>query len=384
MVLIRTNQKIELIMDVASTVAKDKRVEIAIHHWAPRFVSSGVPLTDFEEVTAGISRWDDWCTAWSARAAIHEALGRQALAEGFKLSAGEHLNRAAMLYHFGKFMFVHDLDQMKRAHRKVIECRGLALPLLPFPGERVEIPYLGKTLAGTLRKPAGGEEGMRPSVARPPVVVMCMGLDSTKEEMDVYEGIFLARGMATLAFDGPGQGEAEYDIPIRGDYEVAVKAVVDYIGTRPDLDAKRVGLWGVSLGGYYAARAAAFEKRAQACISLSGPYNWVETFDGRNELSREAFRVRSHSKTMEAAREVAKTLTLEGVAKRITCPIYVVGGELDNLTPPHNAQRIASEVSGPCELLIVKGGNHVANNRRYMFQTQTADWMAQRLGLPKR
>jgi 2,6-dihydroxypseudooxynicotine hydrolase len=357
-------------------VARDKRIEIAIHHWAPRFVSSGVPLTDFEEVTARLTRWDEWCSAWSARAAIHEGLGRQALAEGYRLSAGEHLTRAAILYHFGKFMFVHDLPQMKRAHEKVIECRALALPHIVPPGERVEMPYLGKVLAGILRKPAGA--------ARPPVVVMCVGLDSTKEEMDVYEGIFLARGMATLSFDGPGQGEAEYDIPIRGDYEVAVKAVVDYIETRPDLDAARVGLWGVSLGGYYAARAAAFEKRAKACVSLSGPYNWVETFDGRNELSREAFRVRSHAKSMEAAREVARTLTLEGVARRITCPIFVVGGELDNLTPPHNAKRIAAEVKGPCELLIVKGGNHVANNRRYMFQTQTADWMVQQLGLPKR
>jgi 2,6-dihydroxypseudooxynicotine hydrolase len=362
-------------MNIANTVAKDKRVEIAIHHWAPRFVSSGVALTDFEEVTAGISLWDEWCVAWSARAAIHEELGRKALAEGFRLSAGEHLMRAAICYHFGKFMFVHDLDQMKRAHRKVIECRELALPYLPFPGHRVEIAYQGRHLAGTLRKPRGG--------GRHPVVVMCVGLDSTKEEMDVYENIFLSRGMATLSFDGPGQGEAEYDIPIRGDYEVAVKAVVDYIETCADLDSARVGLWGVSLGGYYSARASAFEKRVRACISLSGPYNWVETFDGRNELSREAFRVRSHSKTMEQAREVARTLTLEGVAKNIACPIYVVGGELDNLTPPHNAKRIASEVSGPCELLIVKGGNHVANNRRYLFQTQTADWMAQQLGVPK-
>jgi 2,6-dihydroxypseudooxynicotine hydrolase len=362
-------------MDSAAKPAKDKRVEIAIHHWAPRFVSSGVPLTDFEEVTASLSRWDDWCAAWSARAAIHEDIGRKALADGFKHSAGEHLTRAAVLYHFGKFMFVHDIPQMKRAHAKVIECRGLALPLLPFPGERVEMPYEGKRLAGILRKPAGG--------GRAPVVVMCVGLDSTKEEMDVYETIFLSRGMATLCFDGPGQGEAEYDIPIRGDYEVAVKAVVDYIGTRKDLDAGRVGLWGVSLGGYYSARAAAFEKRLKACISLSGPYNWVETFDGRNELSREAFRVRSHCKTMDEAREKAKTLTLEGVAKNINCPIFVVGGEFDGLTPPHNAKRIAAEVSGPCELLIVKGGNHVANNRRYMFQTQTADWMAQKLGLAK-
>jgi dipeptidyl aminopeptidase/acylaminoacyl peptidase len=363
-------------MDSAPKPAKDKRVEIAIHHWAPRFVSSGVPLTDFEEVTDGITRWDEWCAAWSARAAVHEGIGREALAAGHRLSAGEHLTRAAICYHFGKFMFVHDLAQMKRAHRKVVECRELALQHLRFPGERVEIPYEGRRLAGTLRKPAAD--------GRHPVVVMCVGLDSTKEEMDVYEGIFLARGMATLAFDGPGQGEAEYDIPIRGDYEVAVRAVVDYVESRADLDGKRVGLWGVSLGGYYSARAAAFEKRVKACISLSGPYNWVETFDGRNELSREAFRVRSHSKTMEAAREVAKTLTLEGVAKNITCPIFVVGGELDQLTPPHNAKRIAAEVSGPCELLVVEGGNHVANNRRYMFQLRTADWMAERLGVPKR
>jgi dipeptidyl aminopeptidase/acylaminoacyl peptidase len=259
---------------------------------------------------------------------------------------------------------------------KAVACRSEALPYLRPRGERVGIPYEGKQFYGILRKPAG--------IAKPPVLVMVVGLDSAKEETDAYEQPFLARGIATLVFDGPGQGEGEYDFAIRGDYEAPVKAVFDWLQGRKDIDVDRAALWGVSMGGYYAARAAAFEKRAKACISLSGPYNWVETFDGRNELSREAFRVRSHSRTMEAAREVAKTLTLEGVAKNITCPIFVVGGEFDNLTPPHNARRIAAEVTGPCELLIVKGGNHVANNRRYMFQTQTADWMGHHLGAPGR
>ncbi len=162
-----------------------------------------------------------------------------------------------------------------------------------------------------------------------------------------------------------------------------MKAVVDFIETRRDLDASRIGVMGVSLGGYYAARAAAFEKRLKACVSLSGPYSWVEVFDARNELSREAFKVRSHAKTMEEARAVAQTLTLAGAAKNITCPLYVVGGELDHLTPPHNAERIAAEATGPTILNIVKGGNHVVNNRRYMYQTQMADWLAQQLGLPK-
>jgi dienelactone hydrolase len=199
----------------------------------------------------------------------------------------------------------------------------------------------------------------------------------------VYEDLFLQRGMATLVFDGPGQGEAEYDLPIRGDYEAPVKAVIDHIETRDDLDRDRVGIMGVSLGGYYSARAAAFDKRITACLSFSGPYSWVEIFDGRNELSREAFRVRSHSRTMEEAHEKAKTLTLEGAAMNITCPIYIVAGELDRLTPPANAERIAAEVSGPKVLQIVQGGNHVVNNRRYMYQTQAADWMAQQLSVPK-
>jgi dipeptidyl aminopeptidase/acylaminoacyl peptidase len=358
-----------------SAADKDKRVEIAIHNWAPRFVSAGVPLADFDEVTAAITHWDEWCAVWSARAAVHEQLGRDALGEGHTLSAAGHLTRASLCYHFGKFMFVHKMDEMRRAHEKVVECRNLALPHLDPPGERVVIPYEGRELYGILRLPRG--------IDRAAVVIMCVGLDSTKEELDVYENLFLERGMATLAFDGPGQGEAEYDMPIRGDYEAPVRAVLEYVKSRDDLDPDRVGVMGVSLGGYYSARAAAFDKRIAACLSFSGPYSWVEIFDARNELSREAFRVRSHSRTMEEAREKARTLTLEGAAMRITCPIYIVAGELDRLTPPANAERIAAEVSGPKVLQIVKGGNHVVNNRRYAYQTQAADWMAQQLGVPK-
>src|SRR5439155_25053551 len=117
------------------------------------------------------------------------------------ISAAAHHTRAAVCYHFGEFLFVIDPGEMRRAHLKAVECRNLALPHLRPPGERVAIPYEGKHLYGNLRKPA--------AVARAPIVVMCMGLDSAKEEMDDYENRFLARGLATLAFDGPAQGEAD-------------------------------------------------------------------------------------------------------------------------------------------------------------------------------
>jgi 2,6-dihydroxypseudooxynicotine hydrolase len=353
----------------------DARVQSAIAHWAPRFVSNGVPLTDFEEVTAGVERWEDWCRAWSARAAVHEELGRKALADGYKLSAGEHLTRAAVCYHFSKFVFVIDYEQMKSAHRKAVECRNLALPLIDPPGERVMIPYEGKHLAGNLRKPAGA--------VKPPVVVMCMGLDSTKEEMDINESVFLARGMATLTFDGPGQGEGEYDFAIRGDYEVAVKAVLDYVGNRGDIDAARVGLWGVSLGGYYAPRAAAFDKRVKACIALSGPFEWVEFYDRLPELTRNTFRVRSRSRTDAEARERAATLTLKNVAKNITCPLFIVAGKQDGIVPWQEGERLAAAASGPVVRCFLEDGNHVANNRAYRYRSQSADWMGQCLGVPK-
>lgn len=362
-------------MDTA-TKHKDPRVDAAISHWAPRFVINGVPLTDFQEVTASVGRWEDWCSAWSARAAIHEELGKLALADGCKLSAGEHYTRAAVCYHFGKFLFVNDMAQMKRAHMKSVECRNQALPLLRPPGVRVEIPYEGRKLYGNLRRPAG--------VAKAPIVVMCMGLDSAKEEMDDYENRFLKRGLATLAFDGPGQGEAEYDFPICPEYEKPVKAVIDYLETRRDIDLGRVGIWGVSLGGYYAPRAACFEKRIKACVALSGAYQRSSSFEGRPIINVEAFRVRSHSADLEAAGKVSARMSLQGIAKNITCPLYILAGTKDRLVSPEQAERLALEVSGPCVLSVIEGGNHVVNNLWYRYRDQTADWMATQLGVAKR
>ena len=349
----------------------DPRLEAAIAHWGPRFVANGVVLTDFEEVTGQIKSYDEWCAAWSARAAHHEELGREALKRGHQLTAGECLQRAGVYYHFASFLFVNDVPQMKVAHMKAVECRQAALPFLRPPGERLRIPYESKMLTGILRKPAGYD--------KPPVVVMAVGLDSTKEEGDAYEAPFLARGMATLIFEGPGQGEGQYDFAIRGDYEVPVKAVLDFVAARRDLDNSRIGMWGVSLGGYYAPRAAAFERRIKACIALGGPFDWGATWDNLPELTREAFRVRSHCATQEEAKKNAATLSLEGIAQNITCPIFIVNGRLDRIVPAADAERLAKEVKGPATLMMIEDGNHIATNRAYRWRSQSADWMAEQL-----
>jgi 2,6-dihydroxypseudooxynicotine hydrolase len=114
-------------------------------------------------------------------------------------------------------------------------------------------------------------------------------------------------------------------------------------------------------------------------MALGGPFVWVESWDALPELTRAAFRVRSHARTEEEARRNAATLSLEGIAQRITCPIFIMNGRLDRIVPCQDAERLAREVKGPVTLLIIEDGNHVANNRAYRWRPYGADWMAEQL-----
>lgn len=350
---------------------KDLKIVAATAHWAHRMVTNGVPLADFQDVTNNLSSWENWCEAWMKRGEIHALMGEDSFSAGQLISASEHFRTAAVCFHFGKFLFVHNLRQMKEAHNLTIFNYNKALPIMTPPGERVQIPFEGRVLYGNLRKPNG--------IKNPPIVIMCMGLDSTKEEMYTNEAPFLMRGMATLAFDGPGQGEAEFEMPIRFDYEVPVGAVIDFLENRNDIDLNNIGIWGVSLGGYYAPRAAAFEKRIKACISLTGPFDFAEALERAPALTREAFISRSHSEDLSSAQNAAEKINLSSVADKITCPLYIVGGALDRVIPPDHAQKLANATSGDVTLNMVEDGTHVVNNRPYKYRSQSADWMAENL-----
>ena len=91
----------------------DPRVSAAGMHWAHRMVTNGVPLADFQQVAGSISSWEEWCPAWVLRGGVHFDLGAAAESEGRLRSAGDHFQTASVCYHFGKFLFVHDLAQMR-------------------------------------------------------------------------------------------------------------------------------------------------------------------------------------------------------------------------------------------------------------------------------
>ena len=350
----------------------DERVASAIAHWAPRFTTNGVTVWDFQRITAGVTRWEDWCAAWSRVGEEHEALGREALDQGRMLSAGQHLAQAAVYFHFGKFVFVEDLDQMRQAHERAVRCYTDALPHLTPPGRRVEMPFEGASLVGVLRTP--------PADGPHPVVLMIPGLDSTKEELQSTEDTFLARGLATFTVDGPGQGEAEYDVPIRADWSAPAEVFLDTLAEFPEVDSERVGVWGVSLGGYYAPNvAAALGDRVKACVALAGPFDFGDCWDGLPHLTRKTFEVRSRAAGDAEAKKIASTLSLEGRAGDITAPVLIVFGRQDRLFPSHQAERLRSEAGGEAELLMLEKGNHGCANVAPWHRPFTADWLARRL-----
>jgi dipeptidyl aminopeptidase/acylaminoacyl peptidase len=350
----------------------DPRIQAAIDHWAPRYVEHGVPVGDFLDVTRDISSWDEWCSAWSAAAAVHEAEGDTALAAGHTRSAALHFTTAAVEYHFAKFLFCHDMAQLRAAHEKAVAVHRKAHPHMDPPVERIEFPYLGThTMVGNLRKPQG--------IDQPPVVVLMPGLDSAKEELTFMEPWFLERGMATFTIDGPGQGELEYDLPIECHYEKPVGAAIDALEARGDVDTDRLGALGVSLGGYYVIRASAFEKRIKALISLSGPFEIGSSLDNIPPMSQLAFITRTHSANLDEAKEHLKAMDLTEVVHLVDQPAFIVTGALDRLVPADQTRRIAEGVSGEVFLNVIPNANHVATNKAYLYRPHMADWMAERL-----
>jgi dienelactone hydrolase len=348
----------------------DERVQAAIDNWAPRMVTQGIDYNDFVRTTARIERWEEWLDAWSETGELHLRLAREAEDAGRRRTAGEAFVRAALCFHFAKYVWVVQPERNRETTIRARDALREAQRLLDPSAERIEAPLDGGAVLGNLRRPAGLE--------RPPLVLLIPGLDSTKEEFFNFERVFLERGLATLSLDGPGQGEAGFELPIRPDYEVAVSAILDALTGRGDLDLARVGAAGVSLGGYYAPRAAAFEPRLRAVAAVSGPRNLGELWDDLPLLTRESFVHYSRSADLESGRQRALQLDLEGVAAHIAQPLLVVTGKLDRLIPWESTKLVADEAPDST-FVLYEEGNHVCNNVAYRYRPLLADWLAERL-----
>lgn len=350
---------------------QDTKVTETVAAWLPRFIVSGLDFGQIEDTISRIENWQEWCLEWGSAAKQYEVLARQAEDEGLQVTAAHAWRQAFRCWHFAKFVFGDVEDDAKAANERAVSCYARGAWALDPAAWKVSIPYDTHAIPAYLRQP-------RIPAPYAPLVVMIPGLDSVKEEMEVQAGFLLERGLATLAIDGPGQGELEAHLPLTLQYEAVIGACLDWAAAQSGLRVDRVGVFGRSLGGHYACRAAAFDVRVRATVDLSGPYDMAAGWETRREVSRLTFQRRSGARDGEEALALAREFSLVGVTDKIASPLLVVHGLRDGLVTREAAERIASEAQC-AELRVFEDGLHGLTNYPFESGSFMADWLVRKL-----
>ena len=241
-------------------------------------------------------------------------------------------------------------------YTKCVKAFRQAIPLMENPPQQVKVPYEDSFLPGYLFKPKTDK--------KVPLMVMFGGLDSLAEEM--YFGpaqLLNERGVALLIIDGPGQGEALRlnHIHSRYDYNVAGTAAYEWTveNLADQIDIERIGIMAVSMGGYMAARCAAFEPRFKVCYVWGAVWSYFEVWDGRPDNHPLATIVQHivGAKDMTEARKLLEGFTLEnGVAEKISIPTFILHGEDDKQNFVSHAYRLYDALTCEKDMQIIPSG----------------------------
>ena len=312
-------------------------------------------------------------------------------ARGRIISSGQKLLRASNYMLTAERLQAHGSAGRVALYGRVLEAFAKGLAQTGSSARRVEIPYEGTHLSA-LYVPAIGVAGKQP------LLVQVNGLDSTKE-MKFLVGLpqWLAeRGVASLIVDQPGTGEALrlHNLTARFDAEHWASRVVDWLETQPDVDAQRIGMEGVSLGGYYCPRAVAFEPRFAAGVVWGANHDWRDV--QKRRLEREGSLPVPHywshvqwvwgAKDTDDFMRIAENVHLDGVLDRIRVPFLVTHGEKDSQIPLKWAHRTYEQlVNSPRRELKIftdrEGGvQHSSFDNSANAGTYIADWIAEVLG----
>jgi pimeloyl-ACP methyl ester carboxylesterase len=313
--------------------------------------------------------FESWYTEWLATAERVSKYGDNSLSSGRKVSAREAYLRAFNYYRNAEF-FLHANPQDPRIietwQKSIDSFKKAAQLFVPYKVEFVEIPYEGTSIPGCFYK-VDDNDTSSPSSKPKPTLILHTGYDGTQEELYVTSVIAaLDRGYNCLTFEGPGQGRVirKQKIPFRYDWEKVVTPVIDFVvgNYEKQCDLKRLALMGISMGGYLAARAAAFEHRIAACILDDGVYDVYENFmeklgtlsnavaQGNATVVNTAIEtsmyfdtgirwIMSHGMWVFNAKDPLdfiqknKDYTLKDVAENIECPTLVLEAQMDDDFP---------------------------------------------------
>lgn len=330
--------------------------------------------------------------AWTALTDQLVGQAEDAEKAGHTRTAGQLYFRASNYLAQAERMLAHSDPDRVPTYRRMLQLAQKAFDLHSPRVSAVTIPYEGTTL------PAYFSQAPATDAGPAPVIVLVNGLDSTKEHMyasNHWEEL-AARGISCLMLDQPGTGEALrlQGLPARIDTEAWAGAAVDWLETRDDVDATRIGIVGWSLGGYYAPRAAAFEKRFALCVAWGANHDWGAVQRRRKE--REGERPVPHywehvlwvwghegdEQHLDAFLDFADDVHLDGVVEQITVPFLIAHGANDRQIPLEYAHRSFDQaVNSPKRELRVftpeEGATeHIGLDHLPYVSTFIADWVA--------
>jgi dienelactone hydrolase len=359
------------------------------------------------EMGARIGEIEEMCAPLQAAAKAPDAAGSEAFhasfvrmadklcsladedrARGRLLSAGEKLNRAAIYLLTAERLQAHGSQGRVALYQRMRAVFDEGARLAGDNCERVEIPYDGRHLAALYVRAEG-------VTGRAPLLVQVNGLDSTKE-MKYRVGLpaWLARrGVASLVVDQPGTGEALRlaGMTARYDSEHWASPIVDWLEQRDDVDAARIGLEGVSLGGYFCPRAVAFEPRFACGVVWGANHDWRAV--QRERRAREGDLPVPHywahvcwvwgALDIDDFMRIVEPVHLDGILDRIRVPFLVTHGQKDSQIPLKWAERTCEQlVHSPRRELKVfterEGGiQHASFDNSVNAGHYIADWVAE-------
>lgn len=348
----------------------------------------GADFSEVHSVAKALPVGDDaaWEAGFSKLARSIEADARESASGGHDVTARDAFLRATIYHRIsGQMSDISGTSEVAPGLEDSVRCFMEAAQRMKPAFVPVEVPFQGTTLPGYLCIPDAGTEL--------PAVIDFGGIDAWAEEQYFKIGAALVeRGYAVLLLNGPGQGAAK----MRGiygsyDFETAAAAAVDYVEALPAVDADRIGLIGSSLGGYFAARAAAFEPRLRATV-IWGAMNGIDTsiFDEEGTSGRRASRIRQLERFLgiegrEALVEHAGKFQLgRDVMRNVSAPVLVMHGESDALVPVSDAQAVYDDITHLGKALKLypagtPGCAHCQLDALAIAQRDICDWLDDQL-----